>query len=93
MVVEVRETRFVKKKYHTLWFQNDEKIKYISIKMEPKGSTPEVATMNCGRKNHCRGRIGRGTAATRHGNALAGLLAKNISFIEITIEIPTKTQT
>ena len=40
---------------------------YISIKMDPNGSTPPRATITGGSMNHFFSGIGRGTALTRQG--------------------------
>src|SRR5690625_4374592 len=42
-------------------------MKYISMKMEPKGRMPPSTTITEGSMNHFFSGMGRGTAFTRHG--------------------------
>lgn len=42
-------------------------MKYISMKMEPKGNRPPMSAIMMGRKYHCRSGIGDGILFTRHG--------------------------
>lgn len=42
-------------------------MKYISMKMEPKGSRPPMSAMTSGCRYHCRAGMGDGMRFTRHG--------------------------
>ena len=42
-------------------------MKYISMKMEPKGSRPPMSAMTLGRRYHWRSGMGDGILFTRHG--------------------------
>ena len=42
-------------------------MKYISMKMEPKGRRPPMSAMTVGCRYHCRAGMGDGMRFTRHG--------------------------
>ena len=50
-----------------MYAQKDVKIKYISMKIEPKGRIPPSMMITIGSINHFFSGIGRGTALTLHG--------------------------
>ena len=47
-------------------------MKYISMKMEPKGRMPVIAMITSGLLDHDLFEIGRGNMFTRHGNSALG---------------------